>query len=327
MKLSPDDVEHALNLLGIVVERVDGDEVYAHCPGHQARLGRPDRSASWSVNAEKLSHYCFSCGYSGSLIGLVCETNGWVNSWGMPNYEEAKRWLQDQVGLDISDVAQRLEELKESYLRLPPPVEMSEARLAVYGDVPDWALSERGVSREAVDQYKVRWDVDRDVWILPLRHAVTGKLIGWQEKGQRLRYFNNRPTNLKKSKTIFGWSEYQGGPAVVVESPLDAVRITSMGMVHGLATCGVEISEAQFQLLRHVDKLIFAMDNPYVDDAGRAASRKILEKTKDKYFECWFFHYPKDKTVKDPGDMTDAEIFHAVNSARHCLHGDKAFLY
>lgn len=328
MILNAEKVEKALTLLGIPVDRIEttsyGDEVYAHCPGHYGMLGREDRSASWSVNADSGMHNCFSCGFGGNLATLVADRRNLSTPWGLPDLVAARRWLETAVGLDVTGLAERLEEIRDAYLSAPPPLEISEARLAVFEPPPDWALQARGLTSDACRTYSILWNSREEQWITPVRNPESGKLVGWQVKGQTTRMFKNFPTNMRKSRTVFGWDCYPGGTAVVVESPLDAARITATGAAHGLSTMGAKISDVQFKILRNVDRLVFAMDNPRIDAAGRQASDKILEAARAGLFECWFFKYPP-REVKDPGDMLDVEIIHGVESARHCLYGRKAF--
>jgi hypothetical protein len=56
---------------------------------------------------------------------------------------------------------------------------------------------------------------------------MTFSLWGWQEKGARGRFFKNQPAGVKKSKTVFGVEILTSThDLIVVESPLDAVRLT-----------------------------------------------------------------------------------------------------
>jgi hypothetical protein len=216
------------------------------------------------------------------------------------------------VELDVSEIIKSLDSMKSAYVRLPTVVPMSEARLAVYTEPPEWALEARGVTAENCRRYSVKWDSNTNAWILPLRDAVTGNLMGWQEKGQLERHFMNRPTGLKKSKTLFGITAWEGKTMIVVESPLDAVKCG------GVALCGATVSDSQFDLMRKADKLIIAFDNPEVDTAGAKALEDFKVEARKRGIEYWVFNYGPTGN-KDIGDMSPNAIRWGIENATHCV--------
>ena len=319
-----DQVEKVLTALGIEPDYVRDDEVFALCPGHLENTGREDTRASWSVNAESGVHFCFSCGFSGNLVSLVVlRQPNMVSAWGFPDWDKAKTWIADLIGDDVSDIHQRLADVTNAYVNFSKPVPMTEARLAVFSDPPEWALKNRALTRDSVNHYGILWS-EPDVWITPIRYPDTHVLMGWQEKGEGRRYFNNRPPSVKKSTTLFGLNVWDDKRMVVVESPLDAARLHSAGISGGVATMGAMVSEAQLLLMMASTDLIIAMDNPAVDAAGAKAARNILDATRRMAFECRFFNYGKSG-AKDIGDMTVREVLHGVQTAKHSVFGEKAF--
>jgi hypothetical protein len=197
---------------------------------------------------------------------------------------------------------------------------MSEARLAVFGDVPIWAANERGISIDACNKYGVRWQANDSSWILPIRTLDHNKLLGWQEKGQLSRRFFNRPPGVPKSKTLFGLDCWDGDQMIVVESPLDAVKLSSVGIPGGVATYGAIVSDDQIDIMRRAKTLVIALDN---DEAGKKASSQLLSAFRKGGLECWFFNYG-DFQVKDIGDMTLDQIHWGIDNARHCVLGEAA---
>jgi DNA primase len=275
------------------------------------------------MNSETGVHHCFSCGYKGTLLTLVAEVQELKTPWDRLDLDAAKEWLRANVEVDFEQLSKQLEELRESYVSLPKPVEMSEARLAVFDEVPDWALEARGVTKEACQLYGVVWDRRQEAWITPIRSAETGKLLGWQEKGQSNRVFRNRPTGVKKSTTLFGLEAFVSNTMVIVESPLDAVKLSSLKLSQGVSTFGASVSSEQVALFRKAEKLIFAFDNPNIDKAGEKASKEMFALSKELGFECWFFNY-SSSGVKDIGDMTYEQIEYGLSKAKHCVFGEKA---
>lgn len=328
------NVEKAVRALGIEWEDTTGAEHTALCPMHFKRTGKEDRNPSWSINAETGQHLCWSCGYKGGLLRLVADVNGFVKIWGeseVPDYEQAKRWLLTAAAMTPEDMEAALQKANRR-VQYEPPVPMSEARLAVFVDPPEEALKRRRLTLSACQMYEVLWEPKKEWWITPLRDVIDGKLIGWQEKSEFAedRYFKNRPPTMKKSLTLFGYNVLYVledlSRVIVVESPLDAVRVYCATGIPAVATCGAHVSEAQIQLLRNVEEIIWAMDNPMIDMAGRKACHMLLDMGKHYGLNAKFFNY-EGTVMKDPGEMKDADIQDAVENAIHAIHGRKAYLY
>jgi 5S rRNA maturation endonuclease (ribonuclease M5) len=317
------DVETALLRMGIEVTQ-RGDELIGLCPMHLERTGRQDSNPSWSINEETGVHHCFSCGYKGNLLTLVAEINEFTSQWGRIDLEASKKWLTQNIKVDINLLIKQLNETKDIYIPIQQVVEMSEARLAVFDSPPEWALEARGLSVEAANSYGVLWDTRQEAWILPIRDPYTNKLMGWQEKGQKTRLFRNRPTGVKKSQTLFGFANYSSGPMIIVESPLDCVKLSSLGIQGGVATYGASFSKDQLKLMRSADSLIIAFDNPRIDSAGLKASKEMLAKLKENGLQAKFFKYTTD--AKDIGDMGVDEVILGVQGAKHSVFGERAFI-
>jgi len=315
------DVEQVLLRLGIDADQRN-DELIGYCPMHLERVGREDSHPSWSINAETGVHHCFSCGYKGTLIGLVADVNGFTTEWNRYDFEAAKAWLRANIEIDFELMAKQLEELRNAYIPVQRPVDMGEARLGVFTSPPEWALNARGLSLEACSTYGVRWDKGREAWIAPIRDAATHKLIGWQEKGQSNRLFRNRPAGVAKSRTLFGFNGW-AKTMIVVESPLDAVRLASVGITGGVATFGASVSDSQLNIMRSCDQLIIAMDNPKIDKAGEKSSKDLFKRAMASGLEFKFFSYG-DSGVKDIGDMDEHMIRLGLQNAKHCVFGEAA---
>jgi len=329
MILTGDKVKSVLANLNIEIENERGDEIIALCPGHELRTGKVDQNPSWSINTETGVHHCFSCGYKGNLLTLVAECKEFYTQWDRLDLDGAKEWLRQNSTIDLPTLIKQMEDVKESYIAIPRPVPMSEARLALFShSIPKNALDSRLLYQESCEAFGVLWDTNTSRWILPIYSWDQDSLMGWQEKGFRDRYFKNRPTGILKSKTVFfsAVSRYAHNAyddlMVVVESPLDAVRLHSAGITSGVATFGTSVSPDQFAIFRSTKKLVFAFDN---DDPGRTAALRMLDISRKTGVECHFINYNGiDK--KDIGEMTDEEIIQSLSSAKHCVLGKAAIL-
>ena len=308
------DVERVLLSLDLALYAQRGSEVNGLCPMHKKRTGKEDHNPSWWINSETGAHICFSCGYKGNIYTLVSDIRG-------VDYQDAREYVNDKEDMPIDILMRRIKELPE-YVQPVESIPMSEARLAVYTDVPDIELKKRFLTRDAVNSCGVLWDAKNEAWILPIRDSETFALIGWQEKGARGRFFKNQPAGVKKSKTVFNVQRIsEGQPLIVVESPLDAVRLVGLGF-NAIATYGAIINEDQVKIMRRTNKVIAAFDN---DQAGKKGSEQMHGFARKYGIDLSFFNYI-GIDVKDVGDMTEVEVLRGVKTARDMIYGKAAYL-
>lgn len=308
--MTVEDMEETLLRLGIEVINVNGLEIQAHCPAHLQRTGKEDHNPSWWINADTGAHFCFSCHFKGGLQSLVSYVQG-------IDYEAVTAWL-DYGERKLSAALEKATRPKEIFQEV---THITESMLSAFVEPPSEVLLSRGLSSNAARYYEVLWDARNSNWITVIRDPHN-KLVGWQEKGHKSRYFRNYPSGVQKSLSLFGYMQFNGGDMIVVESPLDVVRLASVGIFGGVSTYGSAVSEAQFKLIRSANRIIFAMDN---DDAGKASSQALLRSCQDVGVEAYFFNYSHTDR-KDIGAMSKSEISEGINSAKHYVRGQKALL-
>lgn len=322
------DIETVLYELEIDFEE-KGHEAVGLCPMHKQRTGKDDNSPSWWINLETGQHICFSCQYKGSLLQLICDVKDfYVKSWGDlvdADYQAARGWLASVAEISPDKLADALTRVPKRVEQLPKPVEMSEARLAVFVEPPVEQLFKRQVTQESLTAYEIMWDKDRLAWVLPFRDPETGSLMGWQEKGTANRTFMNRPPGMARSKTLFGLSQLREDVVYLVESPLDCARLHTAGFPGALAICGSSINEDQVKLIRTTGQVIAAFDNAKVDPAGKKASAEMLKLARKYGMNLKFFNYG-DSGKKDPGDLTDEEIAWGIENAKSALYGEASYV-
>lgn len=303
----PDDVLALLDELNIDVVRLTDYEAWAYCPGHYSRVGHENRHPDkWSVNIETGQHSCFSCGFSGSFVYLVQEVKGY-------DRDDAAQWVRSRGGVSglgrvLANPSWRTAR-EQGDSRVQP---WNESRLAFFVDPPSTARLERGISEGAVEHYGVLWDSEKENWILPIRDPYSGELWGYQEKGPG--WFFNKPARVTKSDTLFGVDCFDSPRAIVFESPLDCLRTHSAGVPGGLASFGVNISEAQLDLLFDIaEETVFALDN---DDAGIRKSLELRDRFLRSGKRISFADYSHIKWAKDLGTegVTDEDIQKAIHN-------------
>lgn len=312
--MSDVDVDRIIASLDLTLFSQRGDEVHGLCPKHKERTGSEDHNPSWWINLTTGQHMCFSCGYKGNLYTLIRDLNPGMDHWDILDVLKTEP-------ADPSVLLQRLTDLPQYVGPQQDEIPMSEARLAVFVDPPEYARERRKVSLEACKAYGVKWEPDAGNWIFPLRDPHFHQLMGWQEKAHIGRFFRNYPAGVKKATTLFGIDQQQEDICIVVESPLDCLRLYTAGHKGAVSTCGAAFNEKQAKLLRYSSIIIAAFDN---DEAGMKANDEMFKLAKAYGLDVRFFNYG-DSKAKDPGDMTDDEIDFGIKHARTMILGQRAY--
>jgi DNA primase len=300
----------ALEELNIQIVKITDDEAWAFCPGHESRTGQKNnRPNKFSVNMESGRFSCFSCGFSGPFVYLVQEVTGY-------DRHDAEHWIRSRGGVARLRRVLGNSEGRSSHLERDAGIQpWNEARLALFTSPPNSALDERGISQGAVEHYGVLWDADKQNWILPIRSPETGELWGFQEKGQG--WFCNKPGGVPKAQTLFGLTSLQETTAILVESPLDCLRIYSAGISGSVSSYGVQVSDKQLDLLfDRADTVVFALDN---DAAGLSKMRALRVRYLNSGRKIKFLDYSHISWAKDLGTtgVSDTDIHRAVLNAKN----------
>jgi DNA primase len=257
------------------------------------------------MNSETGLWICYSCGAKGTLPQLIMELTG------KEDFAVTEMIMNNNVQrLQMPEWERRPEVDHQMYLHYP--------------EVPKNRLDSRNITAEVARKHGLRWNDKNNSWIIPMVSS-DGDLMGWQEKQEGTRVFKNSPAGVKKSKTLFGGHEQNPDMVVVVESPLDAVRISSAGIIGAVSTFGAIVSDAQVKLLRYSDIVIAAFDNPNIDEAGRNACAAMVVSARKYGMTLKFFNYGSTG-IKDVGDMTDDQVKFGIETAKDSIYGESAYL-
>ncbi len=294
----------------------------APCPVHYS--GRAD-SFSWHVDRGIWSCFSRSCHvkYNSDIFGLVKALKSY-------SFGESIQYLKQFVDLSISkedlkkiiDARQNKEfVIKSRKAKKDTQVfpETSLDSLQYHG-----YLESRGFSRQIVEVYHAgvgastgRYMSNRVVF--PIRN-MRGEIIGftgrtllddWKERGSpkwlhsRDYDAKNNLFNIDRSALFIRESE----TAIIVEGPLDVLRLEDAGVRNSVAVLGKNLYNEQMTILMNVPafKLVLALDNDTAGKHGMAAAFK----TASGFFDVELLNLPESKN--DIGDLTTLEIRELFN--------------
>lgn len=288
------DLAGVLMELGVEVTSENEHRVFGLCPRHEEFRGRPDSKPSWSMDKELLVHHCWSCPYTGTLREMIAFSRG--------DFVEASEWLAGYTRQRAMKRFRDQPQVPDTVKPKEKPLTALQRRLAMFCDPPDWALESRGLERFAVVHYGLRWDLEVDHWIIPIHHG-DGRLIGFQRKADG--YFKNTPKGVARNESVFGLHQLTGQWAVLLESPLDVVRLYSEGVEGGVSSYGAFVSNAQLDLINErVEDVVLALDN---DETGNEQRNRVWHSQwrRGNRYRCLDY---TGITGKDIGEMTSAEV-------------------
>lgn len=300
------DVVGMLEAAGVQGIRDTHKEVVAKCPMHFKRTGKDDTHPSWSINKNTYAHYCFSCGYKGTLQTLLVDLTGSAPA-------DLEMELHRESFLRRMEARDQPDEVLEPVL----PMLTEWALNNILVDVPRRMLDRRWLLRSAIDRYQVRWNSDTKQWVLPM-WDIRGDLMGAQYKQSGSVY--TLPEGMSKSLSIFGYQQVKCEDwAVLVESPLDAVRLDGLG-IPAFATLGAFVSKEQATLMsRLFSYVILALDDDKAGHQGAEIATAMLRKRK-----CGVLHWDytglvdkRGEPAKDVGDVpNDDALLDAFDRTR-----------
>lgn len=283
--------EKVLNILDAL--QIDYNENYQYvtssCPVHNG-----EREDAWSWHLDREMWRCFSRGceenFSKDIFGLVMGTLDC-------NFPAACSFIEKVVaanGIDIEKLAelhsnkQFIKKVKkEKEITIYP--EQTLDKLAYHG-----YLEGRGYPRQLIEDYQIGITSDKykqmsNRIIIPIRN-MDGQLVGftgrtlypnWKDrkipKWVHSKGFNGAENlfNIDKAAKTIGSS----GKAILVEGPLDVLRLEHAGIHNGVAIFGRKLHNGQIALLAKcgAESLIIALD---ADNAGITGAESAFNTAK-----------------------------------------------
>lgn len=211
-------------------------QVQVTCPFHKGGWeSHPSCTMRTDVRAPELKaapgvFYCFQCGETGWLAHYVA---GWLGSERL-----GEAWCR-QYGWT--------RDAKATEPPPPPPPPNVLGGEVWEGATTSPYLEGRGIAPAIVRLFEVR-ETPEGVRF-PVRDEQ-GRVVGWQLRGLRKKFFENAP-GWEKRYTLYGLWQWQAAGVttmVICESIIDALTLWSDGHP-AVALCGASVSERQWALI------------------------------------------------------------------------------
>lgn len=256
----------------------------------------------WSNHCEKE--------YGKTIFGLI---KGILSQEHEASNKEVFSWIKKNVGVvPTEDISLK------TYLKLVTPKEIKEEgkidRSYIRKSLsrPVSFFIDRGYSEEILDKYDIGICYQkRDMFmraVIPVYNENHEYMVGClgrslNQKCDKCGYYHYKkcPENNLEKKWSEKWINsdfysgnylfnfwfakkhiYNTGSIILVEGPLDVLRLEEAGIHNSVALFGTSLSGGQHEILNRlpIHSLIISTDN---DDSGREAAKKIEEQT-NRYF-------------------------------------------
>lgn len=322
--MTVDDVQMILDVLGIKYRRNGIKSLVAKCP-NPAHI---DKKPSWDINIQKQNkrfciHSCFSCGFSGDIIGLVETCMGLKNRFqalkfisNLLNKTLTEEFLYERNLMDKKKFFE-IRKIKKLKFKMPEEWEL------VNEDDEYWDYltgDKRQLTPEIIERAKLgkcetgyyRKRVvapiyfNKEVVFFFARNnddirTVAKDARGWYPKFSKSSYY----------VYPYDWLDFDLDYVILVEGVFDCLRLWSMGYKNVVCLFGNKISEIQAQLLFPFKTIILVPDaDGELDLEGGASTKGMLMV---QYAHERLIHEHQVKVVwipegNDPGDVPEKDL-------------------
>lgn len=282
----------------------------AYCPFHDNR-----DTPAFNIEKNLGIWRCWnpSCGVSGNILDLIMRTQG-------ISYHQALRIIMRyKRDASLSRLKAKIRHLDRDgegdlLIRRIPEVLLNDLD---YSLESLGYLFDRGFDEETIRYFGA--GRKGDFIYIPVRD-IFGYLIGFTKRsvtGNKKRYLDH---DLPKSKTLFNINnaaKYR--EVIIVEGPLDAMRVHQSGYPYVVATMMGHLSDRQANILRrNFDIISVFTDN---DDAGKALKQVITKSCRGMHI----YHVPYIFDVKDPGEMDVSQVRACIDARENVALTGRVF--
>lgn len=316
------DTDALLEDLGIDIGyRLRESQIMCHCPNLTGLHENGDANPSFGFNEEKLAYNCFVCG-GGGVVELVQMMKPELAG----DRDAAIKYLEKFADFNVAvDLAAKIHAILHPNNPVVENVmpDYPKESLFQYKKIHPY-LYERGLSKEIIVEMQIGFDDEHLGITIP--HFFMGKLVGVQrrhlvenpkdvyhcpkcEEKENEKVSKYKSTSrFPKVNTLYGYdrlkqklTETGGRSVIVVESPMTALKLMSLGFDNVVATFG-QFSVEQGSLIMAIPNIYFWPDNDNPAKAGAMNAIAALGK-----YSNLLIVPVVDKPKGDAADLTTAE--------------------
>lgn len=296
------DVVRVVGDLDLPYMRVVENRIVSGCPfkAHEHDFEHP----GFSVFTDTGHWICFKgCG-QGDMVELVSVVKEITLA-------EARKWLLKHIHVDMNEVILRLGN-KESIVLETPNYFQSDYDMQDSTKTSVYIL-QRGFTKSTVKIWGVRIDKVIHCLVIPI-YSIDNELVGivrrevpGYELPTRTKYWYS--PGFSVSDHLFGANVHRPlGSTILVEGPLDVMRLHQFGHTNAVALLGAHCSNNQQKLLAKLGNVVYTgLD---MDEAGLIARKKIIKDLSGK-FVVKVINWPE----KDPGECSQEQVDEAIQQA------------
>jgi len=291
-----DSIFRIIEELDLAAAHVVENRIIAQCPyrEHEHDYERP----GFSVFLDTGHWICFKgCG-QGDLVNLISDVQHITLT-------DAKKWVRKFVHPNIDDVLERLKpsiyysNKKESNYFKMDYEQQDATKTSTY-------ILERGFTTETLRKFGVRLDPVLHCLVIPI-YSIDNEIVGvirrevpGYELPTRTKYWYS--PGFSCADHLFGASLHNlKGSTIIVEGPLDVMRLHQYGYTNAVGLLGSYCSPSQRKILARLGHIVYVgLDN---DEAGRTAAKRVIKDLSGQFVVKII-----EWLQNDPGECTQEEV-------------------
>lgn len=289
------DIFEYIESRGVQVVRDDGSELACYCPFHN-NMDTP----AFYINKTTGLWICFnpSCAKTGSIRDL------------MEFFGDHGKIVKDYSIDEIEKNLMYKDEIKESNC-------WEETLDSIRINLPDdlykvQYLVDRGFNQDTIEYFDIAFSDSKRRIVIPARderHKVIGFIGRAVDNDVQPKYLYSK--GFPRKSILFNLNNAKRHDScIIVEGSLDAIKIHQSGFPNVVASLGASITKEHIEKLdRYFDKIIIFSDN---DHAGFSMRDIIIENLYMKNLSIVMYD---DVAIKDPGEMSSAQIAEHIDGA------------
>jgi len=306
-----EEIEFLLDLLKVDYKKFR-DRITGACPVHQGdnQGALSIKHGVWTCYTQGCQKE-FSKSMIGLVRGILSAKENWSKGKDKHPFYSTVNWMIEALKVDKTTIPAYNEnrkfntQTKTLYRNLPiNPNKISRSVVRSRLKIPPEYLLERGFTRQLLDSYDIGLceDKNKDMWnrvVIPLYQngfllGCLGRTINKKCEKCKLFHWGECPTyycvkfekwlnseGLKADSYLFNLGNAkkavkESGKLIIVEGPLDCLRLEQNGIKNAVALLGSGISEEQTILLERLplQKIYTMLDT---DEAGIAGTEQIKQ--------------------------------------------------